>query len=204
MGDRFRRGAALLASVAIIVAACNTPEPQDSAEPGSSATTSSAGPSAPAAVVPTGDLIAAVETTGSQEFAPHLAGHDNLPMGKLMYDTLTRVNKDTQQLEGHLAESYSLSDDGLTWTFKLRPNIPFHDGWGTLTSEDVKYSWEQWIREDSVQNRATQLRQAVGGTMDNFEIVNDLEFKVHSGTEPFVTLPAVLSSTINCLLITSK
>lgn len=41
-----------------------------------------------------------------------------------------------------VAENYTESDGGLTWTFKLRPNIQFHNG-TALTSNDVKFSIEQ-------------------------------------------------------------
>lgn len=150
-----------------------------------------------------GELVVAVGTLGTLEFAPHLYGADNLPIGKLFFDTLTRVNKDTQQIEGSLAESYSLSDDGLTWNFKLRPDIKFHDDWGTLTAEDVKYTWGEWIRDDSLQNRAPQLREAIDGDINNFEVVSDLEFNLHA-SKPFTALPAVLSSTANGLMVTSK
>ena len=43
---------------------------------------------------------------------------------------------------GDLAESWTVSPDQKTFTFKLRPNVRFHDG-TTLTSEDVRVSYER-------------------------------------------------------------
>ncbi|WP_237165299.1 ABC transporter substrate-binding protein [Pandoraea vervacti] len=43
-----------------------------------------------------------------------------------------------------MATSYTMSSDGLVYTFKLRPNIKFHNG-DTFTSADVKYSIERVI-----------------------------------------------------------
>jgi len=41
-----------------------------------------------------------------------------------------------------LAERWEVSDDGLTYTFFLRPNARFHDG-RPVTAQDVVYSWER-------------------------------------------------------------
>ena len=45
-------------------------------------------------------------------------------------------------IKGDLAESWSIAKDGLSYTFKLRKGIRFHDG-TTLTSEDVKASYDR-------------------------------------------------------------
>lgn len=42
----------------------------------------------------------------------------------------------------HLAESWDVSPDGLTYTFYLRPGVKFHDG-RELTAEDVKFSMDR-------------------------------------------------------------
>src|SRR5215203_7374379 len=57
-----------------------------------------------------------------------------------IYDQLIRVAADGISLEPSLAESWEVSDDGLTYTFHLRPNILFSDG-TPMTSADVVYSW---------------------------------------------------------------
>ena len=61
------------------------------------------------------------------------------------YSTLLKFDAaNYPQIVGDLAESWSASADHLTWTFKLRPNVLFHDG-TKLTSADVKASYERII-----------------------------------------------------------
>lgn len=49
------------------------------------------------------------------------------------------------QIHDQLAASHSVSSDGLTWTFKLRPNLKFSDG-TPLTSADVAYSIDRALQ----------------------------------------------------------
>jgi peptide/nickel transport system substrate-binding protein len=59
------------------------------------------------------------------------------------YSTLLKFDAaNYPQIIGDLAESWSVSTDRLTYTFKLRPNVFFHDG-SRLTSADVKASYER-------------------------------------------------------------
>jgi peptide/nickel transport system substrate-binding protein len=145
-------------------------------------------------------LVAAIGEGDPMEWDPEI---DNEKSSIHFGDTLTQLNPETLELEPALAESWELSEDGTTWTFRLRPDVPFHDGWGTVTAEDVKFTWSEWASEDSDHgSRAVLARQAVDGDMDNFEIVSDLEFRLHT-TQPVVALPEVLCSCATGMTVTS-
>jgi peptide/nickel transport system substrate-binding protein len=61
------------------------------------------------------------------------------------YSTLLKFDTaNYPQVVGDLAESWTVSPDRRTYTFKLRPNVLFHDG-SKLTSADVKASYERII-----------------------------------------------------------
>ena len=59
-----------------------------------------------------------------------------------LYDGLYRWLDNPPKLEPWLAESHTVSGDGLTYTFKLRRGAKFHDG-ADITAEDVRYSMER-------------------------------------------------------------
>ncbi len=62
------------------------------------------------------------------------------------YSTLLKFNAaNYPQIIGDLAQSWTVSPDRMTYTFKLRPNVLFHDG-SPLTAADVKASYERLIR----------------------------------------------------------
>jgi peptide/nickel transport system substrate-binding protein len=78
-------------------------------------------------------------------------GYDwnNWSVIKSIFDGLMDYKPGTTELVPDLAESYSISDDGQTYTFKLRDGLKFHNG-RAVTAADIKYSIERAI------NPATQ------------------------------------------------
>jgi ABC-type transport system substrate-binding protein len=73
-------------------------------------------------------------------------GYDwqNWSVIKSIFDGLMDYKPGTTELEPDLAESYAVSDDGLTYTFKLRDGVKFHNG-RAMTSADVKYSFDRAV-----------------------------------------------------------
>lgn len=68
------------------------------------------------------------------------------PMNLNVYQNLLEVNIDDPDnpFQPMLAESYEVSEDGLTWTFKLRENVSFHDG-TPFNAEAVKFSIQRTL-----------------------------------------------------------
>ncbi|MDO4633632.1 MAG: ABC transporter substrate-binding protein [Eubacteriales bacterium] len=65
-----------------------------------------------------------------------------------IYDTLIFYARDGQSdPEPRLAESFEISEDGLTYTFHLRDGATFHDG-SAITSEDAKFSIELYAQSE--------------------------------------------------------
>jgi peptide/nickel transport system substrate-binding protein len=64
-----------------------------------------------------------------------------------LFEGLTRIDQNGAVNKG-LAEDWTISDDGLTYTFKLRAGVTFHDG-SALDSADVKFSLDRARAEDS-------------------------------------------------------
>ena len=59
-----------------------------------------------------------------------------------VYEGLVRYKPNSKEIEPALAESFTVSPDGLTYTFKLRPDVKFHDG-TTLDSSAMKTAFER-------------------------------------------------------------
>ena len=111
------------------------------------------------------------------------------------YSTLLKFNAaNYPEIAGDLAESWSVSPDRLTYSFKLKPNAYFHDG-SRVTSADVKASYQRIIRPPQGVTSARQVDYAaITGidTPDPYTIVFRLQW-------PEAEMLANFASPWNCI-----
>lgn len=84
---------------------------------------------------------------------------------KAMFDHLITADASLTPTEGQLAESYDVSDDGLTVTFDLREGLTWHDG-EPLTGEDVKWSIETALKVPAIHSVFANTFNSIAGAAD--------------------------------------
>ena len=113
-----------------------------------------------------------VVSSGSEAVTldPHVSFDGQSPMlWRASYETLVKYDGSTLNIIPHLAESYEISEDQLTYTFKLRPGVKFTDG-TAFDAAAVKFNIE---RQAAVEQG---IAYALGGiesieTPDNMTVV---------------------------------
>lgn len=79
-----------------------------------------------------------------------------------VYSGLVQPNENLEMIPD-IAESWTFSEDGLVWTFRLRKDVRFHDG-TPLTSADVKFTYDAIMHPDY-----TGIRQSDFKSVDRIE-----------------------------------
>ncbi len=88
-----------------------------------------------------------------------------------LYEGLTRIGSKGEVLPA-LAESWDISEDGKSYTFKLRNGVKFHDG-TDFEATDVKFSLERASAEES-----TNAQKALFAGIESVEVVDPTTIKV--------------------------
>jgi peptide/nickel transport system substrate-binding protein len=134
-------------ALAVGLAACGgnpTPKPEPTAITSSALAT-------PTVVTGAGDASTLV--FGHPEDATKLDPADITDSESLLatwqiYDGLTRYKSGTTEIEPALAESWTTSEDGLTWTFTLRDGVTFQDG-EPFNADAVVWNFNRWFDKEN-------------------------------------------------------
>lgn len=103
------------------------------------------------------------------------------------------------KIVGDVAESWTVSDDGKTYSFKLRPNVTFHDG-SPMTAADVKATYERLRKppEGIVSLRTNHFRD-----IDAIDTPDERTIVFRLG-QPNASMPAVFAGPFNCIYSAKK
>lgn len=67
-----------------------------------------------------------------------------------IYNKLVRINFETREVDPELAEAWDMEDE-LTWVLKLREGVMWHGDWGEFTADDVVFTFNYIIDEETFQ-----------------------------------------------------
>ena len=82
---------------------------------------------------------------------------ENQSVAGHVFNGLLRYDEATNEILPDLATDFSVSDDGLIYTFNLRQGVQFHDGFGELKASDVVFHYERLKNPDTGSRYAAQV-----------------------------------------------
>src|ERR1035437_1975961 len=122
---------------------------------------------------------------------------ENIWVVNQLYNGLVQMN-DSLHIEPSIAKSWTISSDGLTYTFKLNSNVFFHDneyfenGKGRkVLASDFVYSFNRLL-DATVSSATSLLAQVDTRDQKGFEAPNDSTFVVHL-VKPFTPFLGILT-----------
>jgi len=129
------------------------------------------------AAKPEGTLTVALPTLAEEGFLPDRSSQAAGPLWECVYDFLIYDNSKTAKPMPGLAEKWEYSKDFKTLTFHLRKGVQFHDGWGELTAEDVKWNIEFNARPASTNIITAWLNRSIKSmdVVDRYTLVLNLK-----------------------------
>lgn len=204
----------LVLATSLFLASCNKSEPaaqqpaaEQSQAPAASAVQSDIAnfPLDPAKYTLAAEQVFSMNLSGPPSSMDPAAVSDELSLNAQIpiFETLTRQENKTGEFVPAAAESYSVSEDGKTWTFKLRPNAVWSDG-VPVKAEDFVYAFQRLVDPATASPYAGYLatanilnaQEVFDGKVPPSELgvkaVDDFTFEVHL-SEALPWLPQMLS-----------
>src|SRR5690625_5574443 len=113
---------------------------------------------------------------------PNAYAESNI-VNRILFQGLTKPGLDNLPAPS-LAEEWSDSEDGLTWTFELQEGVTWHDG-EEFTADDVAFTFNDLVLDESMgANGASNFN-----ALDEVEVVDTHTVAFHLNS-PFASLPA--------------
>ena len=106
----------------------------------------------PAVAQPAGTLVVGLVAEPVNLDPPQVTDLNSNRVSRRIAETLVAFAEESTQIVPWLAESWTISKDGLWYTFKLRKGIKFQDG-TPLSAEAVKFSIERQINPEHPANK---------------------------------------------------
>ena len=144
----------------------------------------------------------AARSPNSLEPAYVVQGADNW-VNTQIFDTLVRPEDGTfavtpADFKPSIAESWTSSADGRTWTFQLRKGVKFHGGYGEVTADDVVFTFERLLDPKKPVDR----QPLYAGTMESITAEGPgaaLFVGYYDQTDVFFKAAKVLSSSTSAI-----
>lgn len=125
---------------------------------------------------------------------PLIHSDENYAISQLLYGQLFRLTKENQ-LKKDMVESYLVSEDQLTWTFRIKDDMYWSDGRG-IKAEDFVFAWRRILKLDAQGYGGMLLRES---RISNAESMSEREIVIHLD-EPNAKLPLILSDPLFALV----
>jgi peptide/nickel transport system substrate-binding protein len=128
-----------------------------------------------AAPLPAANSVLRIGNSGEVQFmdaAKSQSGTDII-FSEFMYSRLLQYDATMMDPKPDIAESWTTSADGKTYTFKIRNDVKFHNG-KALTAEDIEFSWDRCRNEIADRGRC----KGELNDVTSFEATGTYEFTV--------------------------
>ena len=146
-------------------------------------------PIAPAGAAPEGTLNVGYKELGLFGTNPKLTpGQVMLFIGSSVGESLLATTEDGNFLP-KLVTEWSVSPDGLVWTFKLHEGVQLHKNYGEMTADDVIWSMQEYGAKGSISPRASHLKRLWDNPKGGATAIDDYTIEVNSGEVQYDMLP---------------
>src|SRR2546426_726234 len=144
-------------------------------------------------------LVVAVGQWGTETPFAWRSVQAEKPLWDCVYDPLIVRDPKTFEYRPGLATEWKASNEMRTWTFKLRSGVKFHDGWGELTAEDVRWTVEQSFKPDALGGSAYYFRN----NLERIETPDKLTVVMHFKSRQWI-VPSLFTQYVGYQNVTSR